>query len=544
MPEGQGIRVVGVPALHGPLGVAENGEAIVRVHSDLLEFRITQVDARHDAVDPIPVIHLGVAVVRAGFLLKSQRGGVRVVAVARILTRAVGPDEPLARLGELDLVLVEFDVAQREPVVPLIDRRAESAVESIHQLGRLIGFLRLEAQVQGGADLQVLRAVVNEVDFPIACPIEAAESPSIGTVVSTVVEDGTVLVPIDVHGVEAAGIAQPVIGQVHGVVVVRHPVVRTEAEGVDLESEHGIAVRILHVVGVPETGLGQVALTSLGAHADPRKAEGRLGLHGHHPVEGAGTVERAARSGHDVHLHDVQLRSTEEVAEGEVESGTLVVHPIDELQGTHGRRTVEAAGVDDFESQGGTRQVDSLEVAQALVKIAARRFLDGEHIHALDGEWPLLLALIDAGSHHLSLLHEDGIGLEHGTHFILGIAHVDGQGGVANEAHVQPHRKGGHFQTEPTIEIGAGARVAPLDQNARREHRISCLPVNDLTADDRLGIHSGEGTKHEEQQGQKAIGRAAHGRANLRWCPQHTSGKGGNMRRNPVAQAETMSTRN
>ena len=132
-----------IPALDSTFGVAENREAVVRVHTDLLELRVAGIDAGHNAVHPVPVVHFGIAVIAAGFLLQAQCRGVRVVAVARILTGAVGAHEPLARLGELDLVLVEFDVAQREPVVALVDRGAESAVESVYQLGGLVGLLRL-----------------------------------------------------------------------------------------------------------------------------------------------------------------------------------------------------------------------------------------------------------------------------------------------------------------------------------------------------------------------------------------------------------------
>ena len=137
---------------------------------------------------------------------------------------------------------------------------------------------------------------------------------------------------------------------------------------------------------------------------------------------------------------------------------------------------------------GSTRKIHPLEVAQSLVKIAARRLLDGQHVHTLHREGTLLLTLIDARPHHLSLLHENGVGLQFGPDLIRRVPHVDGQGGVADEADIQPHGKRRHLQPEPTVKVGAGARVAPLDEDTRRKHRITSFSVNDLTANDRLGI--------------------------------------------------------
>ena len=130
--------------------------------------------------------------------------------------------------------------------------------------------------MQRGADLQVFRAVIDKVNLAVAGAVETAQTSGVGAVVAAVVKDRAVFVAVDVDGVEPAGIAQSIIRTVHGIVVVRHPIVRAETEGIDLEAQHRVVLLVGDVVGIPETGLCQVALTGFGAHADTGETEGDL----------------------------------------------------------------------------------------------------------------------------------------------------------------------------------------------------------------------------------------------------------------------------
>ena len=341
--------------------------------------------------------------------------------------------------------------------------------------------------MQCGRYLEVLGSVIHQVDLLVPGAEEGPETAGIGAVVTAVVKYRFVFVPVDVHGIEAPRIEGVHLGCIHRIVIISDPIIRTETEGIDLESEDGIAFLILDVVRIAESGLRQVPFAHLGADRHPGKPKRRLGLHRDDTVESARTIEGTARTRHDVHLHDIEIRGPQKIAQREVQSRALVVHPIDQLQGTHGRRAVEAPGIDDLESQGCTGQVHTLQIAQTFIEVATWRLLDGQHIHALDRQGPLFLALINPGPHHFGLLHQHGIRLEHGSDLIRRAAHVNRKHGIPDESDVQPNRNRGHLQPEASIEIRRSTRSTPFDQHACRKDRIPCLTVNDLPPDDFLG---------------------------------------------------------
>ena len=123
------VLIVGEPSRNAVRWNGKRGESPRGVQNTC---RPCPVDHRRNAVYPISVIDLGIAVVTAGLFLQAQGSRVRVIAVARILACAISPQEPFSWLGQLNFVLVELNIPQGEPVIALVHRGAEAAVESVY----------------------------------------------------------------------------------------------------------------------------------------------------------------------------------------------------------------------------------------------------------------------------------------------------------------------------------------------------------------------------------------------------------------------------
>ena len=176
MPDSEGIPIRIVPRRDGAVLVSIDGEPKFGIDPNLHQVRPRLVNTRNDAVHPVAVVHLGVLVVRTGFVLQLERRGIRIVGIARILAGAVSTDKPLPGLPQLQLVLVKFNVPQAEAVIALVHGGTKPAIESVYQLGALVGILGIEAPMQRRADLEVFGVVIDEVDFLVACAEEIAEA--------------------------------------------------------------------------------------------------------------------------------------------------------------------------------------------------------------------------------------------------------------------------------------------------------------------------------------------------------------------------------
>ena len=165
-------------------------------------------------------------------------------------------------------------------------------------------------------------------------------------------------------------------------------------------------------MGIADGKLKQVALADAALDGESLVDKGALGGHGDDAVEGVGAVEGAAGPDDEIDFLQVELGRAEEVAEGEVEAGGLVVHAVDDLEGAHRGGAVEAAGVDDLEAEAGAGEVHALHVAEGGVEVAAGDLLDGDGAHGFDGERGLLLFFGDAHADDLDDFHLDGVGAE------------------------------------------------------------------------------------------------------------------------------------
>ena len=149
-------------------------------------------------------------------------------------------------------MLVKFNVPQAETVVALVDRGAKSAVESVQQLRAFVRVFWIQTPMQGRAELQVLRVVIDQVDFFVARAEEIPKAPSVRAAVTGVIEDRFVLVAVDVHGIVPTGVGSVDLRTVHWIVVGRFPIVGRKTVGVHLKAQHRISVIIGCVVRITE----------------------------------------------------------------------------------------------------------------------------------------------------------------------------------------------------------------------------------------------------------------------------------------------------
>ena len=186
--------------------------------------------------------------------------------------------------------------------------------------------------MQSGAQFQVFGAIIDQVRLLVARAEKASQPTGVRGIVTAVIEDGTVLVAVNVHRIVPACIVGPEQGAVNGFVVCGLPVIRAEPEGVELEPKNRVAFIIDRVISIADGDLVEVPFAALQGQADARELIGGFCLHGHHAIEGARTVKCRRCTCHDVHTFHIEIRGTEEVAEGKVEAGALVVNAVDELK--------------------------------------------------------------------------------------------------------------------------------------------------------------------------------------------------------------------
>ena len=166
-----------------------------------------------------------------------------------------------------------------------------------------------------------------------------------------------VLVAVDVDRVVSPRVFKPGLGIENGVVVVRYPVVGLEVGEIDFIGKALLAVFIGERICPTHARLDKAAFAPFHGCAEPLVQERGFGLHADDPVEGIGPIECRTGTDDQVDAVDIELRGAQEVAQGEVQAGRLVVHPVNNLQGTHRAGTVEATGIDDLEPQTGRRKV-------------------------------------------------------------------------------------------------------------------------------------------------------------------------------------------
>ena len=192
MPQLEVVGVVGIPLLLGTLRIAghrhqreevgwHNPQGVV---ADDFKLRVSRVDLGRNAVDPVAVVHLGPVVIASQAVLHAQGRCVWIVGVASVLAGAVGADEPIALLAQLDFVLVKFNVPQAETVVALVHGRATAHVESVNQLRALVLLVRLQPPVAAQTDLEVVGVVIHQVDFLVTRAVDRTQTTCIHAVVA------------------------------------------------------------------------------------------------------------------------------------------------------------------------------------------------------------------------------------------------------------------------------------------------------------------------------------------------------------------------
>ena len=452
--------------LGGDAGSGQQG----LLHGD--EVRTLIVDPRPDPGLPqrevldVPLLRL------ASGLLQAHAGGEDVVRIPGILAGVVAAQEPLAFLPDLKPLLPESHAIQSVAVLTLIHRAARAVVggcDHLHAIGDLV--------VQRSTCLQVVGPVVNQILFAVTRSQEEAKAgigPAVEGVVAEVIVHRHILIAVDVHGIEAAGISRLRGTVARGAVVLRIPILGPHAEHVQLVGESLLAILVLENLRPAHRAFEQSALAALGAHAQAGEGPRALGGHAHHAVECAGAIVGRAGSGDHIHLHHVEVARAEEVAEREVEAGALVVHAVDQLQGAHGAGAVEAARVEHLEAHARRGHVHALEGAEALVEVAAGRFADGDHVHALHREGRLFLLLADPAAHHFGLTQQHLIGAELQLQFLVEALHHQLQLRVADVAdHQGIRRQLAHQQLEPPIDVRHGADGGALQHHVGADEGLA-----------------------------------------------------------------------
>ena len=149
-------------------------------------------------------------------------------------------------------------------------------------------------------------------------------------------------------------------------------------------------------LGISHGGFGESAFGDFLLYLQSLVFEGVFGGHGDHAVEGTGTVIRARGTHHNFLVDDIEFAGTEEISQRKIESGRLVVDPVNHLQGTHGTGAIESAGIHDAESEAGAGNIHAFEVAEGFVKIGGRRFADTLRAHAFHCEGRFFEFLFEA----------------------------------------------------------------------------------------------------------------------------------------------------
>ena len=348
------------------------------------------------------------------------------------------------------------------------------------------------------ADLEVVGVVIHQVDFLVTRAVDGAQTTCIHAVVAGVIQRRAVFVAVDVHRIEATGVAGVHKRAIHRAVIGGFPIVGREGECVDFVRKHGVAFVVFKHIGPTEPPFVEVAFSHAVRRAQTVEDKWVLGLHVDDAVERAWAEVRGARTRHDLDRLHVEVWRAKEVAKGEVQPGALVVHPIDELQRTHRRRAVEPSGVHDFESERRRGQIDPFQVAKPFVETSGGGLLDRQGVHRFHRQRGLLLFVADALAHHLCSFNEDLVGNQLDVDALVGLGDLHLFEAVANEADVQCHGQRRHVDAEATVEIGHHPLRCAVHHDAGRKHRLAGVPVFDESNDGGLGHHGGgHGPQHK-----------------------------------------------
>ena len=366
MPPPQVVAVLSVPQLDFfrvvPRSGYPNGERLAaNIHRVTCKAKlwIRLVQNGQDAVRPKIDVDIPPIQAAPHTVLDPQCRGIGVVAVASILTGAVGPDEPTSFFPDFELVLVKLNVPEAEAVVPLVHCRPLAHVEPVDQLRAFVSLLRLESPMATPAELQVVGVVIHQIDLFVPCAENPAQTAQFIGHVRGKIHVSNVFISVDVDSVKASGIGaicgrSIVEGKTINWTVIRGlPIVGREGKRVDFVGKKRIAFFVFKGLRPTETPLAQVPFPHAVGCAESLEHEWILRLHVDHPVEGARTVIRRTRTSHNFDGLDIQIRRTQEIPQREIESRALVVHPVDQLQRAHRRRAVESSCVHNFETQRG-----------------------------------------------------------------------------------------------------------------------------------------------------------------------------------------------
>jgi hypothetical protein len=101
---------------------------------------------------------------------------------------------------------------------------------------------------------------------------------------------------------------------------------------------------------MPKPRLYERTIPHLKEHAGAGLQERVLEGHDNHAIEGVGAIKGGVGPYYQLYALNIGFRGADEVPQGEVEPGGLIIHPIHDLEGSHGPGGVEAAGIDDLEA--------------------------------------------------------------------------------------------------------------------------------------------------------------------------------------------------
>ena len=267
--------------------------------------------------------------------------------------RGIYAQEVVVFFFQFEAMLVEANVAQAVAVIALIYRGAGTEIAGRNERRRIFGHFGFEAVVHGAAQLEVARVVIHQVPFLVAAPVYAAHADDGGIAIAA-----HKLVAVDIDCVVAAGIVLGAFRIKYHVVIISLPVVGFKTGQVDFVGQYLAPGFVFKCIGPTQTSLHQAAFSGF-EHSRQASVKERVPrFHADDAIKSIGAVESGTGAHNQVYTVDIQLGSAEEVAQRKVKPRRLIVHPVDDLQGAHRAGAVEAAGVDDLETQTGGSEID------------------------------------------------------------------------------------------------------------------------------------------------------------------------------------------
>ena len=97
----------------------------------------------------------------------------------------------------------------------------------------------------------------------------------------------------------------------------------------------------------------QPSFSRLHLERSPLKSIGVFGVDGNYPIKGRRSVQRSYRARNNIYLLHVQFGGAQEIPQRKVQTGCLIVYPVDYLKAANRAGAVETAGVDDLKTNTG-----------------------------------------------------------------------------------------------------------------------------------------------------------------------------------------------